>query len=84
MASEDSAMVFYHTEGSRVCHPNEDCHHLDNATEVEELDAEEAENYRTCNQCWHDNLSPSEKAERRRKSKRRSRRRRNATIKIRR
>lgn len=61
---------YYHVEGSRVVHPNEGCHHLDDADDYEELDAEEAESYRTCTQCAYDNLSASEKAKRKRKQRR--------------
>lgn len=75
--------VAYHALGSRVVHHDPDCHHLDNANEVEELDEEEAEKYRTCRQCWYNDLSVSEKIERKRKS-RRARRTRTVTVRYRR
>jgi len=69
----------YHTPGSRVAHHDSDCHHLDNANEIEKLDADEAEKYRTCNQCAYNQLSYAEKMERKRKSRRRTK----TTIRIR-
>ena len=78
--AQDADEVYHHAPGSRVVHDDRDCHHLDNANEVEELDADEADKYRTCKQCAYDRLSYSEKMERRRKS----RRSRKTTVRIRR
>jgi len=78
--SETPSGEMYHASGSRVVHHDRDCHHLDNANDVEELNSDEAEKYRTCSQCAYNQLSYSEKMERRRKS----RRSRKTTVRIRR
>lgn len=85
MTTEDSESdqdreSYYRTPGNHVYHENEDCHHLANANEIEEIDKEEAESGRRCNQCAYDSLSWEEK----RKRKRRRRRNRSTTVKIRR
>lgn len=72
--------TFYHAEGSRVVHHDRDCHHLDNANEVEEVDEEEAESYRTCYQCNYNQLSHNEKIQRKRKQQRASRRKTTVSI----
>jgi len=77
--SEEQNEEMYHVPDSRVVHHNLDCHHLDNATEVEVIIKEKAESFRTCYQCSYDNLSFSEKMER----KRRSRRKQKTTVKLR-
>lgn len=69
---------YFHVEGSFVVHKDEDCYHVQRAKEVEELNSEEAEDYRTCHQCWYNDLSYEEKMERKRSSQRRS----NRTVKI--
>lgn len=79
----DEPETKYHAEGSRVVHHDRDCHHLDNANEVEDLDEEEAEKYRTCRQCWYNGLSFEEKLQRKRES-RRARRTQTVTVRYRR
>ena len=79
----DESETKYHAEGSRVVHHDRDCHHLDNATDVEELDGEEAEKYRTCRQCWYNDLSFEEKMKRKQKQKR-ARKTRTVTVRYRR
>jgi len=81
--TEQDDGTHYHAPGSRVAHKERGCHHLDNANDVEELDADEAENYRTCRQCWYNDLSHEEKVKRRRES-RRKRRSKKITVRYRR
>jgi len=80
--TEQDKQIVHHVPGSRVVHHSRDCHHLDNAAEVEEMDAEEAEDYRTCYQCNYDQLSHEEKMRRKRKQ-RRSRRTKTVTVRYR-
>lgn len=80
--SESSDGDRFHVEGSRVAHHSRDCQHLDKAKDenIEPIDEEEAESYRTCHQCAIDKLSPAEKRRRWEKSRRRTK----TTVKIRR
>lgn len=70
----------FHVEGSRVAHHSRECQHLDKAKDenIERIDEEEAEPYRTCHQCAIDKLSPAEKRRRWEKSRRRTK----TTVKI--
>jgi len=79
--STERPETMYHSEGSRVVHDSDDCHHLDNANDVEELSREEAESYRRCYQCAHDAVPEAEK---RHRERRRKRRRRTTTVRVRR
>ena len=78
--TENETETYYRAGESRVVHDDPDCHHLDNANDVEKLDEEEAEKYRTCRQCWYNGLSVDEKIQRKR---RRSRGTRKVTVRYR-